>query len=102
MQEEMEALRKQAYLAQVVYERKQEAQQRKKNEEEARRRKEEARIRRALLEAAFDDELEEVVKLLQQGAEFGQGVVRALAQRLLVLVCTGKPFVWIRPGRKRT
>lgn len=78
MRDEMEGLRQKAYMAQVAYEGKQEAKRRKKNEEEAKRRKEEARIRKGLLEAAFDDELDELIKLLQQGADFADDVVRVM------------------------
>lgn len=76
MQQDMETLREQAYMAEVAYERKQEAKRRKKNEEEAKSRREEVRIRKALLEAAFDDELEELQELLNEGAQYSDEVVR--------------------------
>ncbi|GAX77970.1 hypothetical protein CEUSTIGMA_g5412.t1 [Chlamydomonas eustigma] len=63
-QAEMEVLRKAAWQAQVDYERKQEAKRRKKSEDELRRKKEEASLTKALLEAAFDGEDDEVSKLL--------------------------------------
>ena len=76
MQKEMEELRQQAYMAEVAYERKQEAKRRKKSEDDAKRRREETRIRTALLEAAFDDELEELQALLKEAAQYSDEAVR--------------------------
>ena len=81
MQKEMEELRQQAFMAEVAYERKQEAKRRKKNEEDAKRRREECRIRTALLEAAFDDDLEELKTLLKEASEYSEEAVR-LSPRL--------------------
>ena len=67
--EEMESLRAQAYLAEVAYQRKQEEKRRKEAEAERKMRKEESRIKKAMLEAAFDDEVDEVEKLIGQVAE---------------------------------
>lgn len=64
--EEMEELRQKAWLAEVEFERKQEAKKRKIAEEEARQRKETARITKALLEAAFDGELDVLRKLFKE------------------------------------
>ena len=66
---EMEALRKAAWQAQVDYERKQEAKRRKKAEEEARKKKEVAALTKAMLEAAFDGEDDELVKLLAKASD---------------------------------
>lgn len=60
MAEELEALRKAAWAAQLEFERKQEAKRHAAREEEARRKKEEAALRKKLLEAAYDGEDEEV------------------------------------------
>ena len=57
---EMEELRKQAWLAQVEMDRKEEAKRRAKMQEENRRRKEEASLRRKLLEMAYDGEVDDM------------------------------------------
>ena len=64
MEEEMEELRHKAWLAQVEYERKQEAKRRKRDAEERARRKAEAAARVQLLEAAYDDEVDELEQAL--------------------------------------
>ena len=65
---EMEELRKAAWSAQLDYDRKQEEKQRKIAQEEAKRKKEEASLTKALLEAAFDGEDEEIDNLLSKAA----------------------------------
>ncbi|KAG2447689.1 hypothetical protein HYH02_007149 [Chlamydomonas schloesseri] len=69
--EELEALRKAAWAAQLEYERKQEAKRRAAREEEARRKKEEAALRKKLLEAAYDGEDDEVRKGITRAKEAG-------------------------------
>ena len=61
---------------QVDYERKQEAKRRKKAEEEARKRKEAAALTKAMLEAAFDGEDEELMKLLGKAKDIMKHPVR--------------------------
>ena len=68
MEKQMEELRVQAWRAQLEYDRKQEAKARKRAEEERKRRKEEERLRKLMLDAAFDGETEEVVQLIEAGA----------------------------------
>ncbi|KAG2492307.1 hypothetical protein HYH03_009261 [Edaphochlamys debaryana] len=69
--EEMEALRKAAWQAQVDYERRQEAKRRQAREEEAKRKKEEAALRKQLLEAAYDGEVDVLRKGLSRAREAG-------------------------------
>ncbi|PNW82433.1 hypothetical protein CHLRE_06g278700v5 [Chlamydomonas reinhardtii] len=69
--EELEALRKAAWAAQLEFERKQEAKRHAAREEEARRKKEEAALRKKLLEAAYDGEDEEVRKGIARAKEAG-------------------------------
>ncbi|KAG2430274.1 hypothetical protein HXX76_010369 [Chlamydomonas incerta] len=69
--EELEALRKAAWAAQLEFERKQEAKRRAMREEEARRKKEEAALRKKLLEAAYDGEDDEVRKGIIRAKETG-------------------------------
>jgi len=64
MDEEMDKLRQAAYIAEVEYNRKQDAKRLKKDREERERKLKEAKIRKELLEACFDDEMEDVVKIL--------------------------------------
>ncbi|KAK3259728.1 hypothetical protein CYMTET_31288 [Cymbomonas tetramitiformis] len=66
MEKEMEELRANAYRAEVEYERKQQAKQRKKDQEERARIAAEKKLRKELLEACFDDEEDDVIKLLAQ------------------------------------
>lgn len=77
MQQEMEDLRLQAYKAEVAYERKQEEKRRKKQEDENKRKREEARLRKALLEAAFDDELQDLQGLLKEASQYSDEAVCA-------------------------
>ena len=58
----MEELRKQAWLAEIERQRKLDAERRKKMQEEAKRRKEEISLRKKLLEAAYDGEIEDLEK----------------------------------------
>ena len=69
MTAEMEKLRIAAWHAQLEYDRKQEAKARKKAEEEKKKRREEERLRREILDAAFDCELDDVKNLLDKGAD---------------------------------
>lgn len=71
----MQALQQQAYKAEVAFERKQEALKHAKQEEAARRKREQIRIQKELLEAAFDDEIDHVKCLLQEGEQYVQDVV---------------------------
>ncbi|GMH40537.1 hypothetical protein BSKO_08441 [Bryopsis sp. KO-2023] len=66
MDEEMEELRKAAWLAQVEFDRKQEAKKRKEAQEQAKKRKHEAKVQKDLLEAAFDGEDEDIQKLIDE------------------------------------
>lgn len=76
---QMEKLRKAAWQVQVEYDRKQEEKMRKKAEEESKRKKEEAFITKALLEAAFDGDDEEIDKLLRKASSIfvGKSAVEA-------------------------
>jgi hypothetical protein len=71
----MEVLRQQCYIAEVEYERKQEIKRRNKDEEAAKRLREQARTRKALLEAAFDDELDQLKDLLQEASQYSDEAV---------------------------
>eukprot|EP00892_Ulva_mutabilis_P006196 jgi/Ulvmu1/3949/UM018_0172.1 len=75
LDQEMQTLQQQAYKAEVAYERKQEAQRRAKQEEATKRKREQARIQRALLEAAFDDEVVAVKSRLEEGEQYFENVV---------------------------
>ena len=75
MEEEMEMLRRQAYQAEVEYERKQAAKRRQAQMEEAKRRKAEAKMRKDLLEAAYDGENEDLEELMEKGRKIFKDVV---------------------------
>lgn len=72
----MQALKEQAFKAEVAYERRQEAKGRAKQEQDSKRKREQLRIQKALLEAAFDDEIDEVKSLLQEGQQYFEDIVR--------------------------
>ena len=69
MEKEMEELRIKAWRAQLEYDRKQEAKARKKAEEDRKRRKEEERLKKEMLDCCFDGETEEVIRLIDAGAD---------------------------------
>lgn len=64
----MQKLQQQAYVAQVAMERRKDAKRKAQQEEQRKRKQEEAKLRQQLLEAAFDDGLEEVTAMLERGA----------------------------------
>ena len=69
MKKEIEDLRRKAWLQEVEYERKQQDKRRREVQEEARRRKEEAKLKRDLLEAAYDGEDGDVEELLSRARQ---------------------------------
>ena len=73
MEKQMEELRKQAWLAEIERQRKLDAERRKKQMEEAKRRKEEVGMRKKLLEAAYDGEIEDLEKLWPRAVEIFKG-----------------------------
>lgn len=83
----MQVLKEQAFKAEVAFERRQEAKRRAKQEEVANRKREQLRIQNALLEAAFDDELDEVQSLLQEAQQYFDDAVRNHTFRLLAQSC---------------
>lgn len=89
MEKEMQALKEQAFKAEVAYERRQEAQRRAKQDEAAKRKREQLRIRNELLEAAFDDNMDDVLRLLREGESYFDNVVSSHA--LPCLPCSGCP-----------
>lgn len=72
----MQALKEQAFKAEVAYERRQEAKRRAKQEQDSKRKREQLRIQKTLLEASFDDEIDEVKSLLQEGQQYFEDIVR--------------------------
>lgn len=69
MEKEIEELRRKAWLQEVEYERKQQDKRRKEMQEEARRRKEEAKLKRDLLEAAYDGEDGDLKELFEKARQ---------------------------------
>ncbi len=69
VEKEMKELRKQAWLAEIERQRKLDAERRRKMQEEAKRRKEEVQLRKKLLEAAYDGEVEELEQLWPRAVE---------------------------------
>ena len=67
--EEMSKLRQEAWIFQVALERKEEAKRRKAAEAERNRKAAESKLRKDMLEAAFDGELEELKNLVDQGGD---------------------------------
>jgi hypothetical protein len=69
-------LRRNAFQAEVAYERKQEAKKRAEAEAARQKKQAEARLRKAMLEAAFDGDLEQLKALLAEGKPVFDDAVR--------------------------